>query len=262
MMKKIFVCTGRIIRWIRDKFTRHHDALEIILLAVTIVIAYILFDETHEQTETASKALTYQREKDSIQRYNDSLGGIYQRKKDSATLDISKRSLDLTAKIAQTTIQPFLFVDSVGLIENLIVPRIPSLHYRIRNSGPTPAYSVVPKANIIWESQYEKNVLHDPTRYEGDASGFILGRDNFLNLTVWYFNGSVPLTEGDSINFWGKSKSLLFICTVVYDDPLSGKHYTQQGFILTPNSYPSFIGLRKYTRTEHSEKNKTTTQTH
>jgi hypothetical protein len=265
MMDEIVESIQEFFRWLKT----HHDELEIILLTITIVVAYILYKETKEQVKISDNSLVAQKSqwrsdsvsqhiKDSTQRYNDSLNGAYQRKRDNATLANAQRSLELTAEISQATIQPFLCVDTIGLIENLTVDRMPSVRFTFKNSGPTPAYTVVAKSFIIWEDQIEKYLHIDSTLYAIDSIGFIVGREGTMDAKALYYGGSAVFSKADSA-YYAQKHSLLLLTVIVYEDAFGNKHFTQQGSILNSGSSAFFVGLRKYTLTDHYEKHQTKT---
>jgi hypothetical protein len=143
-----------------------------------------------------------------------------------------------------------MYVDTVWEINDFRVGGKPSIIYRIRNSGTTPAYRVRPKGMIIWDYDF-KLLWESPS----DTVGFVFGYNVTKYFDAWFYGRDSVLTKNDSIAFSKKEKKLLFISKIDYEDSFGGSHYTQQGFTQSVIEYPVFIDVNKYSQADHHEKN-------
>jgi hypothetical protein len=234
------------------------------LTAIAILVAIVLYSETKKQVKIAQDALEYQR-------IADSSSGAYQWRRDSVALAktdsslkftrqsneraerglrITEKNMFLTTEISKIAIQPFLFADTIGEIQDLRVGLYPYNEISFVNVGATPAYKVMIWTNIIFESEYNQDSLNKyPSRNE--EVGWFVGTNKRLATIKAYFYGGETWKTGDSIAY--KKNPLLLMIRIGYEDAFGRFRITQEGLTQTP-AKPYWSGLRKYIRTDHDKK--------
>ncbi|RPI00658.1 MAG: hypothetical protein EHM64_16855 [Ignavibacteriae bacterium] len=169
-------------------------------------------------------------------------------------LRLTEKNIFLTTEISRTAIQPFLFADSVGEIQNLRTGEIPYNEYEITNVGATPAYKVNTWSIIMFESDFNQDTI-DIYTFNKPETGWFIGSKKTTGTAKSYFYGGEAWKNEDAIAYITRKKPILFITVITYEDAFGKSHFTQQGRIRTIDK--GWTELRKYARTDHDKQTKT-----
>jgi hypothetical protein len=223
--KKILSYIAEKLHWAGYNIERNHKILEVVLTAIAILVATILFIETHKQVKVASDALDFQKRQwtsDSISRFrSDSSTGAFAR---------------------ETYIEenrPYVF------------PDIPTLHFPhgiewaqlpIVNHGHTPAYNV--NCCIFLERTIKER---NPKKFNYDST--------------WAWKVLAPNSTDMMIferhkGFWDTSKNahIFLIGKIGYHDGWSTKLHFVTFVYQWRDGLDSFIKRYEYDTTDYEKK--------
>jgi hypothetical protein len=243
--------------WIRflTLIDRHHDAYEVLLTAIAIVVATLLLWKTSDQVDEAQKARFHADSLFSYQRIQDSLNSIHQYQRDTnsdsvtarnlrlaqQSLEATKRSVDIAERNAVAELRPYVYPTMITIM-NLKVGRIPAVIRTSKNFGKTPGYNVqLVSDSKIGHDIYEKEW---PIHNTSDTLGYALAPDLPTVDTCRFFR---VWTAEDSVYISQPGHHFLFMSTIFYRDQFHNAYFTQQGFVYTVGD--AQLGeLRKHTK--------------
>jgi len=271
-VKSIIIKIAFPFVWLFKRTEEHHDFIEIVLTGIALSVAYVLYKETKEQVKIAKDALEHQR-------IADSSNGIYQWRRDStanvktdSSLELTRRSnergeeglravennMSLTTEISRTSIQPFLFVDTVGEIQNFKTGLVPYNEYSISNAGATPAYRIVIVSNITFEYAFTFNqeTINAYKPDQNEIGWFLAPNRYFSHLIAYWYANKMDFGREDSIRYWVFKEPILLVVKIFYEDAMRRPRYTQQGYTRTADK-PGWMALAKYMRSDHDKQTQT-----
>ncbi len=272
------------VRWVRGHtgwalslggwIEKHSASLNVVLTLGALVVGYYLLMETQRSVDVASNTWRWQRESDSAksvyERWKDSVNAFEQRRVTDSSLAISKSNVDISVhtlkttqrsaaineEISKTSIQPYIFLDSVSSVSNVNLGAVPVVYFQIANVGATPAYKIGISGVLTLESDFteeELSIAHE----SGDTVGFFLGKDKSLTFDSQFYFGERKWQKEDFDTLKSGKKIFHFLLTIFYEDGFGRPHFTQYGYVQGPY-HPTMVGLRRYFRTDRDEENKTT----